>query len=345
MREDKQKQDNGPLVSVLTAVYNGEKHIAQCVESVLRQDLRDLEFIVVDDGSSDSTPEILRTYAEKDGRIKYFRNASNEGISLSRNRAFGLSSAPYVAVMDGDDVSLPARLGEQLRFLEEHSEYGGCGTFQQYIDGEGIIMDISEPLQKPGDIGDMLEDPSQISHSTCMFRRGVIESVGGYRKEFKRAVDYDLFLRLQEVTRLCNVPEVLHLHRVHLARGTIRERKRQLGYSQIAKRLAIQRRENGKDVLQKGDAHAFEKMKKEVFGVFGAPSWMEISSNYLYWAHRIYHRGPIGFARRLAAGSIRQNPLNAKAWLYIGFLYLPEKFRAVLVGAKRFFAGTWRKES
>ncbi|MFQ5952348.1 MAG: hypothetical protein ACE5JK_02980 [Candidatus Omnitrophota bacterium] len=126
-------------------------------------------------------------------------------------------------------------------------------------------------------------------------------------------------------------------HRFSIERATVSDRKKQLLYTELARRLALQRKESGKDVLQKGDMDSFRKLKKGVFGLQWQSGWMEESSNYLYWSHLMYHRGPLEYARKIIKRSVMRNPLNLKAWFYMFFLYLPGSVREKLTDLKKLY--------
>ena len=111
-----------PKISVVMPVLNGEKYLAEAIESILNQTFQDFEFIIVDDGSTDQTPEILRSYANKDSRIQIVTNPINRGIGYSRNRGIALSRGEYIANMDADDLCLPERFEKQVRFLDSHPD-------------------------------------------------------------------------------------------------------------------------------------------------------------------------------------------------------------------------------
>jgi glycosyltransferase involved in cell wall biosynthesis len=327
--------ERASAISVITPVYNNEKYLSQCIESILGQTFRDLEFIIVDDGSTDQTPGILKKYAGTDSRIRLRENKENRGQAYSMNVGFRNARAGFIAVMDSDDIAKPERLEKQYDFLSANREYGGCGTFQALIDENSDPIQISDPPQKEGEVKDLMHDLSNLSHSTCMFKREVFEETGGYREMFERAQDIDLFLRISERFKLYNIPEVLLEHRFTLERATISDRKKQMLYAEIAQRLALQRQKEGKDILQAGDMVSFGKLKREIRGPQWQPEWMEKSFNYFYWAHRMYHRGPLDYARRLIWSSVKYNPLNFKAWLYLFFLYSNEDVRKKLVNIKR----------
>ena len=115
-----------PKISVIMPAYNAEQYISEAIESILGQTFADFEFIIIDDGSSDSTSGIIASY--KDSRIRYFRNEKNLGIVGALNRGLALAAGEYIARMDADDISLPERFQTQCAYMEKHPDVGVCGT-------------------------------------------------------------------------------------------------------------------------------------------------------------------------------------------------------------------------
>ena len=127
-----------PIVSVVMPAYNVELYVEEAVRSILNQTFCDFEFIIVDDGSTDRTPEILRSFT--DPRIRLLFNEKNEGNYPARNRGCRLARGKYIAVMDADDVALPERLEKQVRFMEGNPDVLACGTAYRLMDRNKIIV-------------------------------------------------------------------------------------------------------------------------------------------------------------------------------------------------------------
>ena len=117
-----------PLVSVVMPVFNGEKFLVEAIESILSQTFTDFELIIVDDGSTDGSADIIRAYAEQDSRIRFVQLAENMGEAGARNAGIAVASGKYIAAMDCDDISLPERLRMQVEFLESTSPIDGVGS-------------------------------------------------------------------------------------------------------------------------------------------------------------------------------------------------------------------------
>jgi len=199
------------------SVYNGERFLRQAVDSILNQTFTDFEFIVVNDGSTDGTAEILSGYAETDLRLRVVTQ-ENRGLIKSLNRAIGVARGEYIARMDADDISMPERLAIQVCWLDTHPQIAVLGTRYDEIDENGRVVRrgnrcVGSTLVERA----LLQGNSSVfCHGSIMFRRVCFEHVGGYRKQFKHAEDYDLWLRMAEHYELDNVAETLYQHRLRL---------------------------------------------------------------------------------------------------------------------------------
>jgi len=200
-----------PAVSVLMSARDAAPYVRGAVESVLAQTAGDLELIVIDDGSSDATPEILASFG--DSRLRVERR---EGAGLTRalNRALDLARAPLVARLDADDVALPERLGRQRAFLDAHPEVGLLGAGAREVDAAGRDVAVVTPPAADADIRRALIRRNPFVHSTVVMRRSALEEAGGYDESIAVAQDYDLWMRMSRSTRLANLPEPLVVRRL-----------------------------------------------------------------------------------------------------------------------------------
>jgi len=233
-----------PVVSVVMSVYNGLPFLHQAVESILHQTFVDLEFIVVDDASRDASWEVLSTYAAADRRIVLLRNERNLGYTLSLNEGIRRARGRYIARQDADDVSMPERLTCQVRFLESNPEVGLVGTLPRFIDDQDDVQEIANyPLLVDGDsIKKQLLDSNCIRHGSVVIRRSALDVVGLYDPGLEPSEDYDLWLRLSEVTRLANIPEALYLYRQHSNSESSKRRYAQMQNKAVALERAMSRR-------------------------------------------------------------------------------------------------------
>src|ERR1700719_2523166 len=192
---------------------NGDAFLAEAVESILAQTVTDFEFIIIDDGSTDKTPEILSMYADRDARVRVFQQ-ENRGRAESLNRGIELSRSRYIARMDADDIALPDRLNEQVNFLAHHPEVGLLGGAFELITGSGRLRTVRPPLDDQH-IRTLMLRFNPMCHPTVMMRKDLVLASGGYRKALLDADDYDLWLRIGERSRLANLDKVVLQYRLH----------------------------------------------------------------------------------------------------------------------------------
>jgi glycosyltransferase involved in cell wall biosynthesis len=295
-----------PRVSVLLAVFNGEAHVAEAVESILGQTLADLELIVVDDGSTDATPGILARY--DDPRLVVARNPENLGLTRSLNRALELARGEYVARQDADDRSFPERLERQVSFLEAETGVAACGTWAGLWANGRFVRTVCPPGQ-PHEIARVLPTANQFVHGTLVFRRSALEALGGYREQFRYAQDYDLLLRAGERFPLANVEEELYELRLHAESLSLRRLERQQVYAQLARDLAAERAGGGSDALERGEP---------IDALLDAVAHREGRSRfYSYLAESALLLGDVRAHRRALLGLIRCYPHSPRLYFLL----------------------------
>ncbi|NJO41927.1 MAG: glycosyltransferase [Cyanobacteria bacterium CRU_2_1] len=213
-----------PGVSVLMAVYNTEQYVAQAIESILNQTFLDFELIIIDDGSTDRSLKILQTYAAEDQRIR-ITSRENRGIPKTRNEMVAQSSGEFIAVMDSDDVALPDRLTQQVKFLHQNPETVWVGGAFELIDEKRrLITQIPLPEQDH-EIRQLLQNGhTSFLHPTAMMRRSAVLAVGGYDETLPLAEDLDLWFKLSQVGGLANLKDAVVQYRLHP--GSICDRHR-----------------------------------------------------------------------------------------------------------------------
>ena len=204
-----------PLVSVVMPVFNGEKHLAEAIESILAQTFADFELVIVDDGSQDKSAEIIRSYVERDERIHLVQIAENGGEAAARNRGLAAAKGFYVAGMDCDDISLPERLWKQVKFMEDHPDIGAVGVHSRVVSEDLKPIYIREPVQGHANIllDCFIGVPFQ--HAALMMKRHLVLEVGGYDQTLVYSTDRDLMTGLMGRTRFANIPEILYVYRRH----------------------------------------------------------------------------------------------------------------------------------
>jgi len=206
------KSKNKPAISVIMSAYNSEKYIAMAIESVLKQNFKDFEFIIINDASIDKTAKIINRYAKKDKRIKVINNAYNQGLAKSLNLGLNLAIGRYIARMDADDISLPKRFETEYNYLQKNQNVFLIGGAAIIINEYGKKIGVFKPITSKYWLKILLRINNKIYHPTIMFRNEKIF----YRKDFVYSQDYDLYLRLLLLNKtLVNIPDKLIKYRVH----------------------------------------------------------------------------------------------------------------------------------
>ncbi|MGD9335327.1 MAG: glycosyltransferase [Desulfobacterales bacterium] len=187
-----EKKQKKPLISVIIPTYNRGWIIKEAIDSVMAQNYRDFELIIVDDGSTDNTSDILNSYH---GDILVFRQ-ENRGVSAARNRGIVEASGRFIAFLDSDDLWLPQKLFRQVEFFNKNPDAEICQTEETWI-RNGVRVNPKRKHKKPCG---MIFEPSLalclISPSAVMIRRSLFEKVGGFDETLPACEDYDLWLRI-----------------------------------------------------------------------------------------------------------------------------------------------------
>jgi len=206
--------DSTPAIDVLVTVYNGERFIAQTIDSVIGQTFRDWRLIIVDDLSTDRTEEIIRSYAARDPRILLIKG-EHKGIAAAANIGLRAVTAPLVARLDGDDVALPERLQVQHDFLQAHPDVLAVGSDVYLIDENNKRLRRRRAPVGWQKIHEILQTRNCMCHPSAMIRRSALKQIGGYRDKFRNSLDYDLWLRISEIGKIENITQDLLLYRRH----------------------------------------------------------------------------------------------------------------------------------
>ena len=205
-----------PLVSVLMSVYNGERYLSQAITSILNQSFGEFEFIIIDDGSKDTSWEILTQAADQDTRIRLLRNDSNLGLPKSLNRGLAQVKGAYIARMDADDVSHPERLAKELILLESTPSLVLVGSSYLIIDENGQTIKKECHSVDDTSIRWHMLFHNSFCHSAVMMRADVLASYGlSYNEECRYAQDYELWSRLMDHGSVANCEEPLISYRLH----------------------------------------------------------------------------------------------------------------------------------
>ena len=230
-------------LDILLAVKDGETYLVETINSLLSQTALsrgccEIRFVIVDDGSSDGTPEILANYHDNDPRFLIIRNDRSLGLPTSLNRGLEQCSAPLVARADADDLHSPDRLSKQIAFLEANPQVGVLGTSFNRIALSGEVIGTVRPPFDHDTIYARQNFTNSLLHPSVVFRTDLVRTVGGYDTIYRTAQDSDLWVRLRDRTKFANLQEVLVNYRVHPGSitGQRDEKGKQLSLS-VSKRL------------------------------------------------------------------------------------------------------------
>ena len=206
-----------PVVSVLIAAYNCEAFVQEAIASIQRQTLSEIEIVVVNDGSTDKTSEIIRTLAAHDSRIRFIDMPENGGCVKAWRTGLEHCSAPYIARMDADDVAIEDRLAKQVSYLNRHPEIALIGGAAISIDENGRKIDLAGfspiPITEPA-IQRSLHLATPCYHPAWLVRRELYSALKGYR-ETTPSEDYDFILRAVSAGyRVGNIPDVIMMLRI-----------------------------------------------------------------------------------------------------------------------------------
>ncbi|MDQ3534128.1 MAG: glycosyltransferase [Bacteroidota bacterium] len=193
-----------PAITVLMPVYNAEKYLKEAIDSILNQTHLDFEFLIIDDGSTDSSIEIINSY--NDSRIRLVQNEQNFGITYSLNRGIHLASNELIARMDADDISHPTRLEKQYMYAQKYPEIALISAWIRRISSDGKFEKISG-LDTYDIYYTLLFSPRGIYHPVVMFRKSAVLDVGMYSKKY--AEDFNLWCKMIKKYRFHVIPEPL----------------------------------------------------------------------------------------------------------------------------------------
>lgn len=302
-----------PLVTVLMPVFNAERYLDAAIRGILAQTFADFEFVIVNDGSTDSSPAILRKWEASDRRIRLV-SRPNTGIVQALNDGLALARGMYLARMDADDLALPNRLERQVEYLTNHPDCVLVGCAITAIDPSGRELmecgpDSPGPLGMPAcPVSRLLNAGAFLLHPAIMAVTTEVRAIGGYRKEYEWIEDSDLYLRLARRGRLHCLPEVLLKYRLHLA-SVSRTRTRQQAHLRIrlARELLAERGLPDAEVTAVEERIARDQLHE--------PTRAESETETLRtWSWLALQSGWRVTAVRLALAALRRRPLHGPCW-------------------------------
>jgi len=200
-----------PKVSVVMTVYNAQDYVGRAIKSILDQTFDDFEFIIIDDGSTDRSLSVIKSFTDK--RI-LLKSRPNKGVPASSNEGIALARGSYIARQDADDISSKNRLQKQVEFLDSHTDIDLLGTNYTAVDAKGQIVFVTNMFTRPDDLRLAIVFWNQFGHGSTMMRSSILKKVGGYR-EISIVHDYDLWFRISRVGKMANLKDCLYIWRYH----------------------------------------------------------------------------------------------------------------------------------
>lgn len=303
-----------PLISVVMSAYNAEQFLADAIESILNQTFRNFEFVIINDGSTDKTADILNKYKDRDSRIVLIDNGTNIGMAKSFNVGIRHSRGRFIARMDADDISAPTRFERQIEMFTSNEVLDVVSSWYSIIDINGeYVTQIKGPCQNE-EIKRVIYNNMNIPfcHGSVTMKKESIEKVGLYREEFRYPYpeDYDLWLRLYENNSVFYViPEYLYKYRVSPdSISVILHAGGRRTYNRISR----------KAILEGADIHSLLEQSR-----LNDTDWKNISESkkkayyYRTIGARKVDSDRISSARNDLLKAIRYNPLLLSAWYYL----------------------------
>jgi len=286
-------------LTVLTPVYNNGRFMRRAIDSILEQTFSDFEYVLVNDGSTDDSQDILDEYAGKDRRVRVIRQ-QNRGYIQALNAGMELARGPFIARMDADDIAMPNRFEKQLAYLKEHPECVAVGGRVLLIDEEGLPLRemCEEQTHDDIDAAHLAGKGGTLIHPAMMARREAIIAAGGYRVEHPWAEDLDLFLRLAEVGKLANLPDTVLHYRQHLS---------SIGYS----KAALQR-QSTVECIRDACIRRGLPVPEDIQPNDMAPP--TAAESYRKWAWWALSSGYVHSARKHALRALRTEPISIQSW-------------------------------
>ena len=217
------------LVSVVMSVYNAEKYLNEAIESILKQTFEDFEFIIINDGSTDSSLKIIKSY--KDDRIVVI-DQENKGLARALNNGIKQSKSDYILRMDADDISLPERIKKQYSFLKKNPDYIAVGSNAIIIDAMGNYVHTSHQCTSDTKAKEKLP-VTPFMHSSVMFKKKPFIMAGEYCEDMIKAQDTVLFNRMAKYGKFLNIDDVLIKYRIVPTANSIRSLKNRKKFKKI----------------------------------------------------------------------------------------------------------------
>lgn len=300
-------------VSVVMSVYNGEKYLREAIESILKQTFTHFEFIIIDDGSSDRSANIIKSY--KDSRIVFLQQ-ENKGLAAALNSGVGIAKGRYIARMDADDRSHPERLLKQVEFMHNNAHCVVLGTQAVVMTAEREELFVTELPAEDGPIKARLALRNPFYHGSVMFVKELFQKAGGYNEDAIHFIeDSLLWNRLSKFGEMNNLKEPYFCYRLVPDSLSNRRRKVDRYLSKIVLKASTTHS------IGEADKHRLNllnnKMKKK-----GSRA-RRASYNWVIGRAYFERRNEIVKAQKYFMQSIRNAPFSWQYWFYLGLTFIP----------------------
>lgn len=299
-------------LSVVMAVFNDENYVAASIESILGQTFRDFEFIVIDDGSTDGTAEVIRAY--RDPRIIFIQNNGNLGLTRSLNIGLEIATGRWLARQDADDISLKHRFQKQIGFLKQHPNLALLGTAANYIDEKQKIIGRTTLSNDPEA---ELSHLNPFVHGSIMLCRSVAVELGGYDEFFRYCQDYELWARIARHHKVSILKERLYLFRQHLDNTRFQNAHDSSLYHLLTKKI-IQGSVSSRDLIEIKE-RGLESLNDYMDG-------SDVAFHHKAVAHSYMRCGNISAARKEYKSALEAAPLNIRNFLNLVLVCCGRKF-------------------
>ena len=304
-------RDVKTLVSVNLVVHNDSKYLGEAIESVISQTFKDFELVIIDDGSTDETPKIIKSFSDK--RIKLFR-IPHLGQTKARNKAISKSSSPYIAIIDADDIWKKNKLEEQIEFIKNNPEIDVLGTKAKIIDANGNEIGFIDTPLTDSEIKKTLSERNCFVHPSVLVKRKSIIQAGLYRPQFISSQDYDLWLRIMDKGgKFSVINKYLVYYRIHPNSISISNKRKQKYFAELAKLCHKARLSKEKEPLDIVNGFLPSTPKKSKALYYLALSGLNLKN-------KSYRE-----AKKNAILAILRNPFLLKAWAVFIISVLPSQ--------------------
>ncbi len=288
-----------PAISVVMSAYNAGKYLRESIDSIVSQTYGDWEFIIIDDGSTDDTLSILRAYESRDKRFRII-SRPNTGLTKALNEGVAAARGEFIARMDADDIAMSVRFETQIAYLRANPDCVLLGAQIELIDPLGLRIAIDNRKLNHDEIdAELLAGKGgSVVHPACMMRADAVRKVGAYREHYNNSEDLDLFLRLAEVGRIANLPDLLLKYRRH------------------PESVSHQKYENQWKLKKQIVSEAYERRGIKMPADWTFVPWKPkpVVAQLREWAWAALKAGKISAARTHAMNVFKKAPFSGESW-------------------------------